>query len=246
MNTLCRLAAVIAALAAIGLTGCMDDTYYVKTDGSPDVTVGISHMNTAHTSTPLELGVTFKSDGKVSADGSNYLFWSVHNGISQKGLWDVHRIGNSGDDFGPEVASIIHMPAGAALKPHAGTAPPPRMLVLVEDSTDAASGTKVQYILSGMSQGTYGVNKVTDRYEVTITYRDPDGVQHVYHNHQDLLFSAGSKLFGHDPEGLQGMKSYQTAVAAFDAIVDNSVNGTRRGQVLIGDPKFSDPSASKR
>jgi hypothetical protein len=111
----------------------------------------------------------------------------------------------------------------------------PQVLVLVEDRPDTSASTQVSYLMSGMTYGTAQVHKPTDRYDVTIAYRDADGVEHVYKGHQDLIFATGSKLFGRDPSPGPGYKRYESSLAAFNGVVDNSVNGTRHGKVTVGE-----------
>ena len=93
-----------------------------------------------------------------------------------------------------------------------------------------------------MTFGAYSLLKPTDRYDVTIAYRDAEGTVRVYRSHQDLYFFTGSKVFGSDTSGLAGMKHYATPESAFSGIVDNSVNGTRHGTVTAGQPRFETPA----
>ncbi len=234
-----RMAACIA-LSAAALTACtIDKRYYIKTDGSPDVLHGVAQLAAAPSPIPLDLGVTFKSDGRIVPKASDLLYQSVCDGLSARGEWDVHRIGKPGDDFAPLIAAVIHARAGTAVPRHVDTAQ--RMLVLVQNAPDLSSGTKIKYFLSGMSYGLHRVHEATDRYDVTIAYRDAAGIDHVYHSHQDLLFGTSNKLLSpavdHD---LDGLKPYDTALAAFRGIVDNSVNGTQqRGVISVGKPQLS-------
>jgi hypothetical protein len=100
----------------------------------------------------------------------------------------------------------------------------------------------VKYFVSGVTFGAYSLNKPTDRYEVTVAYRDPQGQERVYHSHQDLLFSTGSKVFGRDEHDLEGLQRYSDIQAAFNGVVNNSVYGTRRGTITAGMPRFDTPT----
>jgi hypothetical protein len=232
------------ALLALALCGCTDFGYYVKTDHSADVTAGVTPLSAADAGQqPLDVGVTFKSDGAVSATGSEFLFRTVREGLHAKGITQIHRIQTTGGDFTPEIVAAIPPLDGSA--PVAAAAPGggPRLLVLVENHPDQEMQTRVKYFLSGMSLGAFGLNKPTDRYDITILYRDASGGSHVFHNHQDLVFSSGSVVFGHDPQGVEGLKRYRSAYSAFAGVVDNSVNGTTEGIVNVGQPQFETPDA---
>lgn len=240
--TMARLRTSACLVAAAALSACMHNGYYVKTDQSVDVMTGLAHLQPpAQPSARLDLGVTFKAAGKVLSSASDALYRSVREGLRAKGRWDVRRVGAAGDDFSSEIA---------AAKPVSGDAMPPqwveasqvpRVLVVVEDAPDYSTSTLVDYIVSGVSQGTYTVNKPVDRYDVTVSYRDGYGIDHLYHSHQDLVYATGSKLFGTDEQAVAGLKHYDTPLEAFNAIVDNSVNGARRTVINVGQPSFGSP-----
>jgi len=229
-------------LAAVALSACdVDERYYVKTDGSPDVLHGVAHPAAA-VPVPLDLGVTFKSDGKVSPGAADVLYQSVSDGLSAGAQWQVHRLGGSGDDFAPAIAAIVREPAGSAVPGR--TRATQRMLMLVENAPDLSEGTKASYLFSGMTFGVHGVHKPTDRYAVTIAYRDGSGIDHIYRSHQELLFATGNKLLGSDDRALAGLRQYDTALAAFKGIVDNSVNGAQKAIITVGQPRPSQPGKS--
>jgi len=229
----------IAAASAFLLTACMEQSYYVKPDNSPDMLTGVAHMvPPRNPPARLDVGVTFKSEGRISAAGSDSLYQTVRDGLTAKGRWDVHRLGGPADDFGAAIQAIVTAPAGS-LPSQPGK---PRLLMLVENAPDLSSGTRRSYFLSGMTFGAYSINKPTDRYDVTIAYRDEQGMERVYRSHQDLYFFTGSTVFGNEPGPLAGMKHYDTVQKAFGGIVDNSVNGTRRGTVTPGQPRFETPA----
>jgi len=229
------------ALAAAALTACgMDNRYYVKTDGSPDVLGGVMHLAApARLPAPLNVGVTFKSAGKVSPSAADTLYQSVSDGLRAKGQWEVHRLGRASDDFAPVIAAVIQSRAGSAAPNPSVSNAMQRLLVLVENAPDLSAGTEVNYFLSGMTFGMHSLHKPTDRYDVTIAYRDAKGIDHVYRSHQDLLFSTGSKLFGSDDRSLAGLKHFDTPLAAFNTIVNNSVNGTQKRVITVGRPQPS-------
>jgi len=116
MNTAKLRIVACVALATAGLSACMDNRYYVKTDGSTDVMGGVAHLAPpVKPPEPISLGVTFKSAGKVSPAGTDTLFQSVSTGLSSKGQWDVHRLGRASDDFTPVITAVIQSrPAAAA------------------------------------------------------------------------------------------------------------------------------------
>jgi hypothetical protein len=228
------------AVSTLLLSACgMENNYYVKTDNSPDVLVGVAHMvPPPHPPAPLDVGVTFKSSGKILPLASDTLYQTVHDGLSSKGRWDVHRIGQPGDDVAGQIRAIITAAAGS-LPTVTGKA---RLLMLVENSPDLSGSTKKDYFLSGMTFGTYSMTKPTDRYDVTIAYRDAQGLERIYRSHQDLYFAVGSKYIARDDHDLEGLKAYKSAEAAFGIVVDNSVNGTRHGTVTAGQPRFEAPA----
>ena len=240
---LCTLAG--AAVAALAVSACgMDNRYYVKTDGSPDVLGGVMHLG-APTTLPatLNVGVTFKSDGKVSPKAGDTLYQSVSEGLRAKGQWDVHRLGRPGDDFAPVIAAVIQSRPVTALSNHSAADAMQRLLVLVENAPDLSAGTEVNYFLSGMTFGLHSLHKPTDRYDVTIAYRDAAGMNHVYRSHQDLLYSTNSKLFGSEDRSLVGLKHFDTSLAAFNTIVNNSVNGAQKRTITVGKPQLNASAA---
>jgi hypothetical protein len=185
------------------------------------------------------VGVTFKSDGRVSPGASDTLYLTVRQGLTAKGRWDVRRLGRPGDDFAAVIQAVAR--AGGAVPRPA----PARLLMLVENSPDLSMATRSEYFLSGFSLGAWSRSKPTDRYDVTVAYRDPQGVERVYRSHQDLYFTTGSKLFGTGGPSQPDMKPYGSVLSAFGGIVDNSVNGARRGTVTAGQPRFETPGAGK-
>jgi hypothetical protein len=238
-----RTAAIqLALLGALGACG-MDNRYYVRTDGSDDVTAGIAQLKPpAVTPAPLDLGVTFKSAGQVRAQASDALFKSVSHGLSSKGQWEVHRIGGPDQDFAPVIAAV----AAAAARPAAETPAAygrPRLLVLVENAPDLSGNTRLNYFLSGMSFGTYAVQRPADRYDITIAYRDAHGKDSLYRSHQDLVVATGSRWFGTGEQSVAGSRRYDSPLAAFDNIVDNSVNGVRHATITTGQPQFETPAS---
>jgi len=230
-----------AALAALAVSACgMDNHYYVRTDGSPDVLGGVVHLG-APTKMPatLNVGVTFKQDGQVVPKAGDTLYQSVSEGLRAKGQWDVHRLGRPGDDFAPVIAAVIKSHPVPVVPARPGSDAMQRLLVLVENAPDLSTGTEVNYFLSGMTFGLHSLHKPTDRYDVTIAYCDAAGMNHVYRNHQDLLYSTGSKLFGSDDGSLAGLKHFDTPLAAFNTIVNNSVNGAQKHGVTVGKPQMN-------
>lgn len=242
MNTAKLRIVACFALATAGLSACMDNRYYVKTDGSTDVMGGVAHLAPpVKPPEPISVGVTFKSAGKVSPSAADILFQSVSNDLRAKGQWDVHRLGRPTDDFTPVITAVIQSRAGAAAN-RTVTDAMQRLLVLVENVPDLSSGTQVNYFISGMTFGLHSLHKPTDRYDVTIAFRDAKGMDHVYRSHQDLLFATGSKLFGSDDEGLKGLKQFDTPQAAFNTIVSNSVNGAQKHSIAVGTPQLDKPA----
>lgn len=243
MNTAKLRIVACVALATAGLSACMDNRYYVKTDGSTDVMGGVAHLAPpVKPPEPISVGVTFKSAGKVSPSAADILFQSVSGDLRAKGQWDVHRLGRPTDDFTPVITAVIQSRAGAAAANRTITDAMQRLLVLVENAPDLSGGTQVNYFISGMTFGLHSLHKPTDRYDVTIAFRDAKGMDHVYRSHQDLLFSTGSKLFGSDDEGLKGLKQFDTPLAAFNTIVSNSVNGAQKHSIAVGTPQLDKPA----
>lgn len=242
MNTARLQALACAVLAATLVSACgMDNRYYVRTDGSADVMNGVTHLAaTSGSPAPLDVGVTFKSAGKVVPVAADALFQSVNEGLRAKGEWEVHRLGNGGNDFAPLITAVIQSRPGASSAANrSATDAMQRLLVLVENTPDLSTGTQVNYFFSGMTFGVHSLHKATDRYDVTIAYRDANGMDHVYRNRQELLLSTGSRLFGSDDESLAGLKRFDTPLAAFETIVDNSLNGVQKKVIVVGKPEPS-------
>jgi hypothetical protein len=242
MDTAKLRALACAVLATALLSACgLDNHYYVKTDGSADVLNGVTHLAApASLPAPLDVGVTFKSAGKVVPGAADALYRSVSDGLRAKGQWEVHRLGSGGEDFAPVITAVIQSSAGdGSAMSRSATEAMQRLLVLVEDTPDLSGGTQVNYFFSGMTFGLHSLHKATDHYDVTIAYRDANGMDHIYRNHQELLFSTGSKLFGSDDDSLAGLRRFDNPLAAFDTIVDNSLNGTQKKVITVGKPKLS-------
>jgi hypothetical protein len=232
-----------AALCALLLCACMDNTVYVRTDGSPAALFGVAHLLPPKSPPAMmDLGVTFKSAGRIIPSASDTLYQAMRDGLARS-HWSVRRLGGSSDDFSDAIGAIVTAAAGTLPAQPSSSGVTPRLLMLVENAPDLSAGTQTRYFLSGMTFGAWSLHKPTDRYDVTLSYRDPQGLERVYRSHQDLLFSTGSKLFGRDQQGLEGLKHYDTPVAAFKGVVDNSVYGARRGTVTAGTPRFDPPKA---
>ena len=231
----------VVALLAAGVSACgVDSHYYVKTDGSPDVMGGVAHLAPpVRPPEPIGLGVTFKSAGQVSPGAADTLFQSVSSGLRSRGQWEVHRIGHSGDDFAPVIAAVMRSRPASAAPSRSTAATMQRLLVLVENAPDLSVGTRINYFLSGMTFGMHSVHEPTDRYDFTIAYRDAKGVDHIYRSHQDLLLATGSKTFGGDERSVTGLKHFDTPLAAFNSIVNNSVNGAQKKTITVGKPQLS-------
>jgi hypothetical protein len=241
-----QLRRAVMALLLAGLAGCSaNGRYYVQPDLSPAGIEGVSGLTRAVVPmSPLELGVTFKSDGKVLAPAGDALYRMVHDDLGKRGGWNVRRIGRQGDDFAPLIANLSAAPAAAAMAQPPATPQVPRMIMLVEDVTDRSGATRVDYFLSGMSIGLYGVRKAVDHYDVTIAYRDPYGVQRIYHSHQELLYGNGSGSRRNDPVPPE-LKRYDNVLAAFDRVVYDSISGSRHGVATVGQPQFVPRSGSR-
>lgn len=246
------LSAARIALATAALSACgVNNHYYVKTDGSADVLAGITELTPpARPPAPIDLGVTFKSAGKVTRPATDALYQSVSQGLSAKGQWQVHRLGGSGDDFTPAIADVIRaLAAGAgagtgsaAGSIHAAPAGQRRLLVLVENAPDQSFGTELNYFFSGMTFGLRSLHKPTDRYDATVAYRDAAGTDHVYRSHQDLIYAASSRLVDNEDQALDAIKpAYDSPFDAFNSIVTNTVSGARHKSISVGKPQQSPP-----
>jgi len=232
-------AATIFGLSTLSACTISDNGYFVKADSSPGTLAGVAELAQLPVTTPsLSLGATFKSNGKVSRSASDVLYETFCAELKARGHWQVNRIGNAGEDFTPEIAAADTADTEAAAPAESSPAAQkvePQLLVLVEDRPDTSAATEASYLMSGITYGADQVHKPTDRYDVTIAYRDDEGVERVYKGHQDLIFATGSKLFGRDPSPGPGYKRYESSLAAFNGVVDNSVNGTRHGKVTVGE-----------
>ncbi len=253
---LTQVIAGVAASLCLGACTVTDNAYFVKPDDSPATVAGIAELAELPPDTQvLQLGVTFKSDGKLQPSATDALYQSFRKGLQAKGPWDVQRLGRRSDDFSAQIAATNAVPlTTTSYKTMAAPSArqPPRVLVLIENHPDLSTATAAKYFVSGMTYGGARVHKPTDRYDVTIAYRDPDGVERIYRGHQDLVFATGSKLFGTDPSPGPEYKRFSSSVAAFDGVVDNSVNGVRHGKVTVGAPQAapaagaSQPQAQKK
>lgn len=246
-----RLQQAAFTLFCVGtLSACTisDNGYFVKADGSPATLAGVAELAQLPPTTPvLSLGATFKTNGKVSRAASDTLYESFCTELKARGHWQVNRVGNAGEDFTTQIVAADANSADVAAPEESAPSPQkvePQLLVLVEDRPDTSAATRASYLVSGMTYGTAQVHKPTDRYDVTIAYRDADGVERVYKGHQDLIFATGSKLFGRDPSPGPGYKRYESSLAAFNGVVDNSVNGTRHGKVTVGEAMV-EPAAAE-
>ena len=236
-----KLRALVCAVLATGLlSACGTDShYYVKTDGSADVLSGVTNLAApASLPAPLDVGVTFKAAGRVLPDAADVLYRSVSEGLHAKGQWEVHRLGNGRYDCASTIAAAIQSGAGSVTN-RSPTEAVQRLLVLVENTPDLSAGTQVGYFFSGMTFGLHSLHKATDHYDVTIAYRDASGMDHIYRSHQDLLLSTGSTLFGSDDGSLAELRRFDTPFAAFDTIVDNSLNGAQKKVITVGKPQLS-------
>lgn len=246
-------AAGLLLLAA--LAGCTDNAFYVRSDAAVGLPAELAGLDTATLAAhPLEVVVTFKSDGLVLIDASDALFDSIAASLRTRGIRNLRRFGLPGSDVSPDIAALktaAAAPASAAPKDEdefaVPAAPrserPPRLLVLVENHPDLSGGTRAEYFGSGFTLGAWSLNKPTDRYDITMAYRDPHGQAHVYRSHQDLIFSTGSSVFGRDQEAVAGLRRYEDPLAAFGGVVANSVNGGP-GVITVGKPQFDTPGSA--
>lgn len=202
--------AALAVLAA-ALCGCTDE----------GANVAMPAASAPAATASLGVGVTFKTDGRVWAPGSDALYQSLNETLGRERGWDVRRVGHRGDDFAPVIAAIAAAPAAGA---QAGPSSQ-RLLVLVENSTEHPATARVQHFLSSMPFGAWTAYPAARHYDITIAYRDAAGPDHVSRVRQDLLFVNGP--------GLRQSRSLQ----AFDRIVSNSIDEARRG-ALAGQPQL--------
>ncbi|MBV8063101.1 MAG: hypothetical protein JOY51_05870 [Nevskia sp.] len=223
----------ILPLAALG--GCTDYAFYVKPDSGAGVPLDQIGLNAADLSAePLEVAVTFKSDDMVQKQASDALYKSIKSSLKSRGIEHLHRSSSPQGDVSEEIAALAKAPPAAAT---------PRLLVLVENHPDLSGNTAVKYFFSGVSLGAWSLNKPTDRYDITLAYRDAHGQAHLYHGHQELIFSTGSTLFGRDREAVAGLRRFDEPDAAFGAAMSNSLTGGP-GVVKVGQPDFAPPQAA--
>lgn len=201
--------AALTVLAA-ALCACTDE----------GANVAMPAVSVPAAATSLGLGVTFKTDGRVWAPGSDALYQSLSQMLGRERGWDVRRVGHSGDDFAPVIAAIAAAPA-------AGTraAASQRLLVLVENSTEHPAAARVQHFLSSMPFGAWTAYPAARHYDITIAYRDAAGPDHVRRVRQDLLFVSGPDL------------RHGSSLRAFDRIVGSSIDDSRRGDPA-GQPRL--------
>lgn len=242
-----RAAAGLLLLAA--LAGCTDNAFYVRSDAAVGLPAELAGLEAAALAAqPLEVVVTFKSDGLVLRQASDALYDSIAASLRTRGIRNLRRFGLPGSDVSFDIAALDPAATGAAAPkdgdPVAATPSlpgrPPRLLVLVENHPDLSGGTRAEYFASGFTLGAWSLNKPTDRYDITMAYRDPQGQARVYRSHQDLIFSTGSSVFGRDQEAVAGLRRYEDPLAAFGGVVSNSVNGGP-GVITVGKPQFDTP-----
>jgi hypothetical protein len=243
-----RPLALCAPALLAALAGCADNAFYVRSGGPAAVPIDAIGLDAASLAAEtLDVAVTFKSDGVVQAGSSDTLFHSIEAGLKSCGIGRLRRSGPPLDDVSGEIAALepltaLAAPTAPAKAPAARTAP--RLLVLVENHPDLRDGTAAKYFVSGMTFGAWSLNKPTDRYDITLAYRDPHGQARVYHGHQDLIFSTGSSVFGRDDEALAGLRRYDDPLAAFGAAMNNSIKGGP-GVVRVGHPDFDTPAGQQ-
>jgi hypothetical protein len=152
---------------------------------------------------PLDLGVTYKTQGKVQPGVSDALYRTISQQLAADGRWEVHRLGQNQRDFAPVISAIALSTAESA-PPPAAAAHRSRLLVLVENApaagTPAANGAK---------------------YDVTLAYRDTRGLNSVYRNGRDLVAALGSRLFGFFHTPVFG--PHAKLLHSFGSVVDRSL-----------------------
>ncbi len=232
-----KLAARCTPALLAALAGCTDYAFYVRPDSGAAIPIDLIGLSAAGLGLdPLDLAATFKSDDAVQPQSSDTLYQSIQASLKSRGIERVHRYSPAQGDVSAEIAAM------AANAPPARTTP--RLLVLVENHPDLSGRTAVKYFFSGMSLGAWSLAKPTDRYNITLAYRDAHGLAHVYHGHQDLIFSTGSTVFGRDGEAVAGLRRFGDPDAAFSAAMTNSVTGGP-GVVTVGQPDFAATEAAK-
>jgi hypothetical protein len=234
---------LIHAPLLLATAACTDNAFYVRSDaapiGLPAELVSLDPATLA--AQPLQVVTTFKSDGVVMKDASDTLYASIAAGLRSRGIHDLHHDGSPGTDVGIDIAALQQAMAatgtpavtGESKAPLPATPRPPRLLVLVENHPDLSLATRTRYFASGFTLGGWSLNQPTDRYEITIAYCDPQGQGHIYHSHQDMIFSTGSRVFGRDDEAVANLRRYDDPVAAFGGLVANSINGGP-GVITVG------------
>lgn len=248
-----RAAHAICLMQAASLAGCADNAYYLKADAAITIPTELGALDPSLlVEHPLEVAATFKSDGVVQPQSSTTLYDSIASGLRSRGIYRMRRYAAPAGDVAFEIARLTPAPAEAAAKeeapavdppPKAAAAPvyAPELLVLVENHPDLSRGTRARYFFSGLSMGSWSPNQPTDRYDVTIAYRDPQGRARIYHSHQELILSTGTTMFNRDDAGTAGLHRYDDPMAAFGGVVANSINGP--GLVTVGEPSGA-PAAS--
>jgi hypothetical protein len=231
-----KLAARCTPALLAALAGCTDNAFYVRPDSGAGIPIDLIGLSAAGLGLdPLEVAATFKSDDAVQPQSSDTLYQSIETSLKSRGIERLHRYSPPQGDVSPEIAAITA---------NAPTRTTPRLLVLVENHPDLSGRTAVKYFFSGMSLGAWSLNKPTDRYDITLAYRDAHGLAHVYHGHQDLIFSTGSTVFGRDRAAVAGLRRFGDPDAAFGAAMTNSVTGGP-GVVNVGQPDFAAAAAAK-
>jgi hypothetical protein len=244
----CLLRGTILLLAT-ALAACADNAYYLKSEPGAGIAGDLAALDLSELAEhPLQVATTFKSDGKVDPEASTTLYRSIADGLRARGIYRVQRSAPAAGDAGIEIAVLGSQSApnaapAASAKPLDAeaipVAPPhvaPRLLVLVENHPDMSGGTQTKYFFSGFTMGAWSPNKATDRYDVTIAYRDPLGQAHIRHSHQDLILSTGTSLLDRDDHDLASqLRRYNDPLTAFGGVVSNSINGGP-GVITVGKP----------
>jgi hypothetical protein len=232
----------------LAVAACTDNAFYVRSDAAAGLPAELIGLDPALLAVyPLQVVTTFKSDGVVMTEASDTLYDSIAAGLRSRGIHDLRHYGLPGTDVGLDIAAL-QLAAKAAAAPKQGEAPPavpraPRLMVLVENHPDLSTATRAEYFASGFTLGTWSLNKPTDRYEITIAYRDPQGQAHIYHSHQDMIFSTGSSVTGRDDAAVARLRRYDDPLAAFGGVVANSINGGP-GVITVGKPQSAAAASS--
>ncbi len=227
------------ALLLAALAGCTDNAFYVRPDASAGIPIDTLGLDAAALGKQtLDVAVTFKSDGVVQPSSSDTLYQSIETGLKSSGIKRLHRSGGRQADVSREIAGLTPAIPVNAVEMCAI----PRLLVLVENHPDLRNGTEAKYFVSGMTFGAWSLSKPTDRYDITLAYRDPHGQARIYRGHQDLIFSTGSSVFGRDEEAVAGLRRFDDPLAAFGAAINNSIKGGP-GVIKVGSPEFEAQAA---